>query len=136
MSRLIDNGTSMAAFQYHYQLGNAIITIGSTSNIFKEKKINEVRRIKSLCPLQILENRVFHCFLHQQSNLVLGKVVQIARQFTKEMTLDLVPLVKTRLPTHTSTLRFVKVVLINNYLAMISCVISKSCAILLRIIRT
>jgi hypothetical protein len=136
MSRLIDNGTSMAAFQYHYQLGNAIITIGSTSNIFKEKKINEVRRIKSLCPLQILENRVFHCFLHQQSNLVLGKVVQIAIQFTKEMTLDLVPLVKTRLPTHTSTLRFVKVVLINNYLAMISCVISKSCAILLRIIRT
>jgi hypothetical protein len=135
MSRLIDNG-SMAAFQYHYQLGNAIITIGSTSNIFKEKKINEVRRIKSLCPLQILENRVFHCFLHQQSNLVLGKVVQIAIQFTKEMTLDLVPLVKTRLPTHTSTLRFVKVVLINNYLAMISCVISKSCAILLRIIRT
>jgi hypothetical protein len=103
MSRLIDNG-SMAAFQYHYQLGNAIITIGSTSNIFKEKKINEVRRIKSLCPLQILENRVFHCFLHQQSNLVLGKVVQIARQFTKEMNLDLVPLVKTRLPTHTSTL--------------------------------
>jgi len=80
--------------------------------------------------------RVFHCFLHQQSNLVLGKVVQIARQFTKEMTLDLVPLVKTRLPTHTSTLRFVKAVLINNYLAMISCVISKSCAILLRIIRT
>jgi hypothetical protein len=136
MSRLIDNGTSMAAFQYHYQLGNAIITIGSTSNIFKEKKINEVRRIKCICPLQILENRVFHCFLHQQSNLVLGKVVQIARQFTKEMTLDLVPLVKSRLPTHTSTLRFVKVVLINNYLAMISCVISKSCAILLRIIRT